>query len=71
MLIKIEKEYDDNDVAFTDDKKLVAFYTLRDVQPLFLRVTKNERVLYAYSKLETAEYYDIWRSMKPSKENNL
>lgn len=68
MLVKIEREYDDRDVAFTDDKKLVAFYTLRDVQPLFLRAGRNERLLYAYSKLETAEYYEIWRSMKPNKE---
>lgn len=64
MLVKIEREYNDEDVAFTDDKKLVAFYTLRDVQPLYLRVSKNDRVLYAYSKIETAEYYDIWRSLK-------
>lgn len=67
MIIKIEREYDDKDVAFTDDKKLVAFYTLREVQPLYLMVSKDERVIYAYSKIETSEYYDIWRSMKKNK----
>lgn len=61
----INREYDEKDVALTDDKKLVAFYVLRDVQPLYLMVSVNERILYAFSKKETEEYFKLWKTLKP------
>lgn len=61
----IHKEYDDKDIATTDDRKLVAFYALRDVQPLYVKTGRDDKLLFTYCKSETAEYYDIWKSLKP------
>jgi hypothetical protein len=64
----IHREFDEKDVALTDDKKLVAFYVLRDVQPLYLMTGRNERLLYAFSKAETEEYFKLWKDLKPVKD---
>lgn len=59
--------YDSNDVVYTDNQKMVAFYLEQGEQVLYTLLGNEKKLLFAFSKIKTAESFKKWTENKPKK----